>query len=339
MENQEKSHMTLLFVGDVMLGRLVNAALQEQTPAYPWGDTLALFQQADVRMCNLECVISDWGAPWSATPKVFHFRSDAKNVAVLTSAHMDAVSLANNHALDFDYEGLFQMIGNLDAAGIQYAGAGTTITEASEPAIWEMQGKQLGLIAFTDNEPGWEATEEQPGILYVPVTLKDQRAVKLLELVSKTKAMVDVLIVSAHWGPNWGDNPPAKQIPFAHALIDAGADVIFGHSGHVVRGVEVYREKPILYCTGDFIDDYAVDEIERNDHSSMFVVEIDGQTISRLLLYPTVIEACQARRAKDSEMKAIVARMQRLCRKLNTATTWDEQAERLEVRVNQRAPG
>jgi len=115
--------------------------------------------------------------------------------------------------------------------------------------------------------------------------------------------------------------------------------VIFGHSGHVVRGVEVYREKPILYCTGDFIDDYAVDEIERNDHSSMFVVEIDGQTISRLLLYPTVIEACQARRAKDSEMKAIVARMQRLCRKLNTATTWDEQAERLEVRVNQRAPG
>ena len=154
MENQEKSHMTLLFVGDVMLGRLVNAALQEQTPAYPWGDTLALFQQADVRLCNLECVISDWGAPWSATPKVFHFRSDAKNVAVLTSAHMDAVSLANNHALDFDYEGLFQMIGNLDAAGIQYAGAGTTITEASEPAIWEMQGKQLGLIAFTDNEPG-----------------------------------------------------------------------------------------------------------------------------------------------------------------------------------------
>ena len=335
MEHQGQSQMTLLFVGDVMLGRLVNAALQEQSPAYPWGDTLALFQQADVRFCNLEYVISDWGTPLSATPKAFHFRSDAKNIEVLTAARIDAVSLANNHVLDFDYEGLFHTMGNLEAAGIQYAGAGTTITEASDPAIWEVKRKQLGLIAFTDNEPGWEATEEQPGVLYVPITLKDQRAVKLLELVRKTKALVDVLIVSAHWGPNWGDDPPAEHIPFAHALIDAGADVIFGHSGHVVRGIELYREKPILYCTGDFVDDYAVDEIERNDQSCMFVVEIDGQRISRLLLYPTVIEAFQARRAKQNERKVIVARMQRLCRKLNTTTTWDEQAERLEIRVNQ----
>lgn len=335
MENQSTVPMTLLFVGDVMLGRLVNAALEEHSPAYPWGDTLALFQQADVRLCNLECVISDGGTPWSATPKVFHFRSDAKNSAVLTAAHIDAVSLANNHALDFDYEGLFGTIGNLDAAGIQYAGAGTTLKEAAEPAIWEVHGKQLGLIAFTDNEPAWEASEDHPGILYVPIKLKDKRALNLLELVRTTKERVDVLIVSAHWGPNWGYDPPAKQIPFAHGLIDAGADVVFGHSCHVVRGIELYREKPILYCTGDFIDDYAVDEVERNDQSFIFVVETDGSKISRLLLYPTVIEAYQARRAKQDERKAIVATMQRLCMNLNTATTWDEQAERLEVQVNQ----
>src|SRR5437773_5894351 len=178
--------MNFLFVGDVMLGRLVNAALKEKSPAYPWGDTLSLFHHADVRICNLECVISDWGTPWSATPKVFHFRSDAKNIGILKAAHIDAVSLANNHSLDFEYEGLFHTLSNLDAAGIHHAGAGTTIIEASGPAIWEMRGKKLGLIAFTDNEPGWEATEERPGILYVPVELKDERAVKLLELVSKT---------------------------------------------------------------------------------------------------------------------------------------------------------
>jgi poly-gamma-glutamate capsule biosynthesis protein CapA/YwtB (metallophosphatase superfamily) len=327
--------MSLLFVGDVMLGRLVNRALRKQSPVYPWGNTLALFQQADVRFCNLECVISDGGVPWSATPKVFHFRSDAKNSAVLTSAHIDAVSLANNHALDFDYEGLFDTMGNLDAAGIQYAGAGTTPAQAAEPAIWEVHGNQLGLIAFTDNEPAWEATEDQPGILYVPIKLRDKRAVHLFDLVHTTKERVDFLIVSAHWGPNWGNLPPANHIPFAHALIDAGADLIFGHSGHVVRGIELYREKPILYCTGDFIDDYAVDEGERNDQSFVFVVETHGLTISRLLFYPTVIEACQARRAQQDERKAMVARMQRLCRHLHTATTWDEQAERLEVRVSQ----
>ena len=333
MENQRKLQMTLLFVGDVMLGRLVNGVLQEKSPAYPWGDMLSLFQDVDVRLCNLECVISDWGTPWSATPKVFHFRSDAKNIGTLKAAHIDAVSLANNHSLDFEYEGLFHTMGNLDAAGIHYTGAGMTIAEASEPAIWEMKGKKLGLIAFTDNEPGWEATEEQPGIFYIPIELKDKRAKKLLELVSKTKAVVDFLVVSAHWGPNWGYIPPAEHIPFAHALIDAGTDVIFGHSCHVIRGIELYKGKPILYGTGDFIDDYAVDERERNDQSFIFVVETDGQAIVRLLLYPTVIDAFQARRARHNERKAIVATMQRLCMKLNTATTWDEQAERLEVRI------
>jgi len=327
--------MNLLFVGDVMLGRLVNKFLKEKPPEYPWGDTMALFQGADVRICNLECVISDWGAPWSATPKVFHFRSDAKNLEALRAAHINAVSLANNHTLDFEYEGLLHMMDILDAAGIHFAGAGTTLSEASEPAIWEMKGIKLGFIAFTDNEPGWEATEDQPGILYVPITLEDKRAEKLIEMVRKTKDLVDLLIVSAHWGPNWGYSPPAEHIPFAHALIDAGADIIVGHSGHVVRGIEVYKQKPIMYCTGDFIDDYAVDEVERNDRSFIFVVETDGHRVFRLLLYPTVIQDFQARRAKDAERQAVVAIMQRLCTKLKTATTWNEEKERLEVRLNQ----
>ncbi len=316
--------MNLLFVGDVMLGRLVNDFLKEKSPEYPWGDTLTLFQEADVRICNLECVISDWGTPWSITPKVFHFRSDAKNVEVLRTAHIDAVSLANNHILDFEYEGLFHTMNNLAVAGIHYAGAGMSLSDASEPAIWETKGKILGLISFTDNEPGWEAIAEQPGVLYIPTTLRDERAVKLLEMVKKTKDVVDLLIVSAHWGPNWGYSPPAEHIHFAHALIDAGADIIFGHSGHVVRGIEIYKHKPIMYCAGDFIDDYAVDEIERNDRSFVFMVETDGHSIFRLLLYPTVIQHFQARRAKNREQAAIIANMQKLCTRLNTVTTWDE---------------
>src|SRR5437868_1008160 len=145
-----------------MLGRLVNEALKEKLPTYPWADTLPLFHQADVRICNLECVLSDRGTPWSATPKVFHFRSDAKNIATLTVAHIDAVSLANNHTLDFDYEALFDTLHILPAAGIHYAGAGMTLQEASAPAIWEVKGTTIALLAFTDNESAWEATEERP---------------------------------------------------------------------------------------------------------------------------------------------------------------------------------
>jgi poly-gamma-glutamate synthesis protein (capsule biosynthesis protein) len=333
MKKQDAGSLKLLLAGDVMLGRLVNEILEVELPAYPWGDTLPLFQDADVRLCNLECVISDRGTPWSATPKMFHFRSDAKNVAVLNAAHIDAVSLANNHVLDYDYEGLYDTLRHLEQAGIRSAGAGTTLREASEPVIWEVQGRKLGLIACTDNEPDWAASGEHPGVWYVPIRVQDERAHQLFEIVQRTKAEVAYLIVSLHWGPNWGYAPPPGHKPFAHALIDHGADLIFGHSGHIVRGIEVYQDKPIIYCAGNFIDDYAVDEVERNDQSFLFLIELNGTTLARLLLYPTVIRNFQARRARNDESHAIVAGMQRLCAQLQTATRWNEEEERLEVDI------
>lgn len=333
IKKQEGGSLKLLLAGDVMLGRLVNEILEVELPAYPWGDTLPLFQAADVRLCNLECVISDRGTPWSATPKMFHFRSDAKNVAVLKAAHIDAVSLANNHVLDYDYEGLYDTLHNLEQAGIRSAGAGTTLREASEPVIWEVQGRKLGLIACTDNEPDWAASGKHPGVWYVPIQVQDERAHQLFEIVQRTKAEVAYLIVSLHWGPNWGYAPPPEHKPFAHALIDHGADLIFGHSGHIVRGIEVYQNKPIIYCAGNFIDDYAVDEVERNDQSFLFLIELNGTTLSRLLLYPTVIRHFQARRARNDEIHVIVAGMQRRCAQLQTATRWNEEEERLEVEI------
>ncbi|HEY7417600.1 MAG TPA: CapA family protein [Ktedonobacteraceae bacterium] len=325
----------LLLVGDVMLGRLVNDLLKVKPPVYPWGDTLSLFQQADVRLCNLECAIADRGTPWSATPKIFHFRSDAKNVTVLNAAQIDAVSLANNHVLDFDYEGFFDMMGHLQRAGIRMAGAGATLSEASQPAIWEVRGRKLGLIACTDNEPAWAASRRHPGVWYVPIEMQDKRAHEQFEVVERTRSEVACLVVSLHWGPNWGSVPPPEHRLFAHALIDRGADIVFGHSGHIVRGVEVYKNRPILYCAGNFIDDYLVDEVEHNDRNFLFQVELHETTCSRLLLYPTVIRECQARRASDEERQAMIARMQKLCMHLNTETHWNAEKACLEVDIQE----
>ncbi|MDG6996031.1 MAG: CapA family protein [Nitrososphaerota archaeon] len=317
--------MQLALVGDVMLGRIVNETLRSRTPESAWGDTLPIFHQVDFGMCNLECAISDRGEPCALTPKEFHFRSDSKNVRVLRTAGIRAVSLANNHALDFGYEALSDTLRSLDKEGIHHAGAGLSSDEASEPAIAQCKGSKIGIVAITDNQPEWEARENNPGIFYVPIDLRDHRAKKLIDILKRTKTAVDTLIVSAHWGPNWGYEPPEEHTRFAHSLIDAGADIIFGHSSHVFRGVEIYNRRPILYCTGDFIDDYAVDAVERNDESFVFVLEKKGASFSRLRLYPTMIEDCSARLAHVPERYAISEKMQFLSSKLNASFLWKEE--------------
>lgn len=312
----------------------MNEVLRREPPEYPWGDTLALFHQADWRLCNLECVISDRGRPWSATRKVFHFRSDAKNAAALKAARIDAVALANNHSLDFECEALFDMLEILDRAGIARAGAGANLAEASRPALCRVGTLRIGLLSFTDNEPPWEAAEDEAGVLHVPVHLDDARAASLLRAVRESREQADFLIVAAHWGPNWGYRPQPDHPPFARALIDAGADLIFGHSCHVFQGIEMYNDRPILYSTGDFVDDYAVDPVERNDRSFVFEVELGPDAgVRRLHLYPTVIRDFQARRARGMEAEEIAATMRELCGELGTAAAWSAAERCLQIEV------
>lgn len=327
--------MRILMVGDVMLGRLVNQSLKNAAPHSVWGDTLSLFRTADLRVCNLECVLSDWGEPWSATHKVFHFRSDAKNAAVLREAGLDVISIANNHVLDYGYEALHRMLRVLDQAGIRYAGAGRTRAEACRPAVIDRAGMRLGMLAFTDNEPTWEAGDDHPGTCYFPADAGDDRSAGLLSLVAGAARTVDYLIVSAHWGPNWGYEPPDTHRALGRALMDAGADVVFGHSPHVFRGIELYRGKPILYSTGDFIDDYAVDEIERNDESFIFMLDIHDRAAVWIALYPTIVRNLRALLAKGEEARAIAAKMESLCATLGTGACWDPAGTRLLVPIGQ----
>lgn len=333
--------MKILLVGDVMLGRLVNEVLKKEPPEYPWGDTLDIFKKADISICNLECVISDKGQPWTITPKVFHFRSDSKNVSALKKAQINMVSLANNHILDYEEEAMLDCLEILDRNNIEHSGAGINLVETSSVAISEVTTTKgtfrLGMIAFTDNEPEWEVGL-QPGVFYVPIDLEDTRAKHLIHQIQEAKKNADFLIVSAHWGPNWGYRPEPQHILFAKALIDAGADIIFGHSAHVFQGIEIYKGKPILYSTGNFIDDYAVDEIERNDQSFIFGVNTRKERIGlfvveNIKLYPIVIRNMQARKAQEPELKEIVFKMIELCDEFGTKTTWHDREGYLEVLI------
>ncbi|HSN37267.1 MAG TPA: CapA family protein [Arthrobacter sp.] len=319
--------MLIALLGDVMLGRLVNEQLRRVGADYPWGDTGSVLNTADLTIANLECVLAAGGQP--ETGKVFHFRSDPKNVASLRSAGIGMVSLANNHVLDYGKSAFREMLPTLDAAGILHAGAGLDREAARRPAVRRVAGTAVGLIAFTDNQPDWEA-DRGPGVFYVPVVGSDRRVADLLALVRRTRARVQLLVVAAHWGPNWGTAAPPEHGELGRALIEAGADVVYGHSPHIVRGVELFRNRPIIYSAGDFVDDYAVDPLERNDQSFIFMLDTDGGTPRSLRLYPTLITDFQARLA-GGRSRQIAERMQRLSRQLGTASSWDAAGGFLEV--------
>jgi poly-gamma-glutamate capsule biosynthesis protein CapA/YwtB (metallophosphatase superfamily) len=167
---------------------------------------------------------------------------------------------------------------------------------------------------------------------YAPVDPRDHRAAAILDAVVRAKEVADLLIVSAHWGGNWGVDVPRSHRAFARALVEAGADVVFGHSPHVPRGVEVVHGRPILYSAGDFVDDYAVDPVERNDRSFVFVLRTDGAAPTELRLHPTEIGDCRVRLAHRHARQAADA-MARRCGALGTRADWDAGEGCLVIRI------
>jgi poly-gamma-glutamate synthesis protein (capsule biosynthesis protein) len=244
-------------------------------------------------------------------PKVFNFKAHPRHVQALIAGSIDVVNLANNHVLDYDVEGLLETLKTLDRAGIRHVGAGQNRTEAKKPVILERKGVRIAICGYTDNEPGWIASQ-RPGTNYI--TVGDVQTVK--EDIEKLLSDVDILIVTIHWGPNMVEQPPSDFIQFAHDLIDMGVDIVHGHSAHIFQGVEWYKKGLILYDTGDFIDDYYVDPLLRNDRSFFFKVRVTKEGIHSLEMTPTIISNFQATLATGAEKEAILQRMQQLSKSL-----------------------
>jgi poly-gamma-glutamate capsule biosynthesis protein CapA/YwtB (metallophosphatase superfamily) len=298
-------------MGDVMIGRLVNEQMDVVPSVYIWGNLLPLIKRNDLNLINLEAALTTSS---QLVPKVFNFKADPHKVQSLIDASIHVANLANNHVLDYSQEGLLETLTTLDQAGIQHIGAGKNINEASSPALFAINGIKIGILGCTDNEPSWLATEKKPGIKYLEVGDLETISNAIVELRSK----VDILILSIHWGPNMRERPVKKFVQFAHDLIDLGVDLIHGHSAHIFQGVEIYQEKLILYDTGDFVDDYYVDPMLRNDRSFLFLVECNKKGIQRLRLIPVLIQNFQVNKAKENEAKEIMKRMQLLSREMHT---------------------
>ena len=283
--------LTLVLTGDVMPGRGVDQALPVSVApilyeryvadareyvalaerahgpigaplqsADVWGDALPVLASArvDARIVNLETALTTCDVPWPG--KRVHYRMHPANVELLTQAGIEVAVLANNHVLDWSRAGLRETLAVLDRAGIASAGAGTNLESAWAPAAVATRRGRLLVFAAGFGDAGipaaWQAGPGRPGVALVRDTSRDG-ADALAAWVLARRRPGDRVIVSLHWGPNWGYDVPAWQRGFAHRLIDVGAaDVVHGHSSHHPKGIEVHEGRAILYGAGDLLNDY-----------------------------------------------------------------------------------
>lgn len=312
--NMEQDNTIIIgFGGDTMLGRGVNEKLSTENYKYPWGDVLPLLKNNDLNIVNLETTLT---TSKSKVEKVFNFKADPDRVKVLEEGNIGIVNLANNHILDFDIEGMAETIEVLDHAGIEHTGAGNNIFEATRPVMVNVKGLKIGILGYTDNEPDWSA-KNGPGTNYIKVG----NITKVKREVASIRNKVDILIVSIHWGPNMREKPSPDYVKFAHQIIDLGVDIIHGHSAHIFQGVEIYKNGLIMYDTGEFVDDYAVDPRLRNDRSFIFICKVNKNGVIELELIPTFISNMQVNLANEENRNWCMERMRALSSKFDTEVT------------------
>lgn len=245
----------------IRLAEAINGPIPRPVEAsYVWGDALdeLAVTAPDARIVNLENAVTARGAPWVG--KHIHYRTHPDNVAVLEVAGIDVCVLANNHVMDWGRAGLSDTLRALERTGIRTAGAGPDLDAARAPAIVSADAgrrvRVIGLASVTSGVPrSWRAARQTSGVNLITDDLRETVA-SVLQAIGERRSG-EIVVVSIHWGGNWGYEIPAWQRRLAHRLIDTGAvDVVHGHSAHHPKGIEVYRGKLVLYGCGDLINDY-----------------------------------------------------------------------------------
>lgn len=298
--------------------------------AYVWGEALGEMRKPDidVRIVNLETSVTQCQDHWP--DKEIHYRMHPGNVGCLATAGIDCCCLANNHVLDWGYGGLAETLATLDAAGIARAGAGRDAAESAAPAVFTVPGKGrvlvFGLGANTSGIPtAWVAKPDRPGVNLLP-DLSEGTAQRIASVAAGVRQPGDVVVASIHWGSNWGYDVSREQIDFAHTLIEGGVDLVHGHSSHHPRPIEVYRDRPILYGCGDFLNDYegiGGYERYRGDLRLLYLIDLDSRDgrLAGVWLVPFRVQQFRLGRASEADTTWLCDVMNRYGERFGTRMT------------------
>lgn len=308
-----------------------------------WGDALAILdaRRPDLRLINLETAVTASEDAWPG--KRVHYRMHPANMAAIRALAPDCCVLANNHVMDWGHSGLLETLCVLHGAGVRTAGAGRDRSEAAAAVrLVSPGGGQVLVFAFAVESSGvpaeWAATDQRPGVAWLP-DVAPACAAQILDAVAAQRRAGDVVVVSLHWGANWCIRTLSSERAFARQLIEGGVDLVHGHSSHHPRGIEVYRERLILYGCGDFLNDYegiSGYDFFRPELALMYfpTIEVPSGRLLRLELVPTRIRRMRVNRASAEEAAWLQAMLDREGAPLGTVVEREVCGDSFVLRLN-----
>lgn len=272
--------VSMVLTGDIMLGRSLNTQMLASATGslFPFVETADFLKKFDLRIGNLECVVSHLGAPIPGKP--FTFEVDPLGFQRLQQVGFDVLSVANNHSGDYGPAAFADMLRNLPHYGITPMGGGMNASEAHTPVLIERNGTRIAFVAACDIDPySFVATETQPGHAWLtPQNLSTD--------IAQARILADFVIVFPHWGIEYTFAADALQQQLAHAAIDAGADLVVGMHPHDIQNNEMYKGKPIIYSLGNFVFDLMFGP---ESHGNLLTLTIQKNTLLDWKLVPITI--------------------------------------------------
>jgi poly-gamma-glutamate capsule biosynthesis protein CapA/YwtB (metallophosphatase superfamily) len=299
----------LMAVGDVMLAQSIGHRIVTNGLLSPWAKVMSYFDQADLVVANLECVISDRGQQWPA--KTFHFETPIAAAASLAAAGIDAVTVANNHAVDYGLTAFGDTLQYLDAAGVGHFGGGANINQARAPLILESNGLRIAFLGYVlpfstkirFNTRMWAATQTSSGLaIGTPDVVSAD--------VKAAKQLADIVVVMVHGGIEYSFRPNTAQKRFDSAALAAGAALVIGAHPHVLQGYVYEGYQAIAYSTGNFVFDRFTDSPELD--TAILDVTLSSRGVESLNWIPIEIHNGFPGPATSAEAARIMSHLKQL---------------------------
>ena len=256
------------------IGR-INKLIENQNYDLIYNDILPIIKDSDISITNLECPLIENGIPIKKTGP--NLKSSIKSIDALKYAGFNMVTLANNHMMDYDIDGLNSTIKICKKNDIEYIGAGQNITEAQTIKYFSIKNKKIAFINCCENE--WSTTfGDYPGC-------NPLNEIDIYNQIKEAKSNSDYIIVIIHGGHEMYEYPSPRMKKLYRWFIDLGVDAVIGHHTHCFSGYEIYNKKPIVYSLGNFVFDNSKMRNNIWNYGAAAVLSISNNNL-KLILHP-----------------------------------------------------